>query len=198
MRLRIETLRPSRIFGGANLLWATTMHNVANYINSHGGKAAVNKYISKRIEWNKSLLKYRQMEIFLNAVLSTIISLLMSVIVMVFLTGSAQDLNLNSIGYAFVMLTIQMFIPFIIYVATINWLIQKAKIPHSFPVGHFAFYLVSMIIIVVLFSAGDILISGYKRTASHYIKEFGLFMSFAILSAIFMYVLQRSPTPTSK
>jgi hypothetical protein len=173
MRLRIETLRPSRIFGGANLLWATTMHNVANYINSHGGKAAVNKYISKRIEWNKSLLKYRQMKFFLNAVLSTIISLLMSVIVMVFLTGSAQDLNLN-------------------------WLIKKAKIPHSFPVRHFAFYLVSMIIIVVLFSAGDILISGYKRTASHYIKEFGLFMSFAILSAIFMYVLQRSPTPTSK
>ena len=51
------TFGGTRIFQGAHRLWSKTMLNVATYIIVNGGAAMVNPHVSKRIDWDESLLK---------------------------------------------------------------------------------------------------------------------------------------------
>jgi hypothetical protein len=54
---KLDSWMSNSIFEGAHRLWIATMGNMANYVNSNGGEATVNPYVSKRISWKNDYLK---------------------------------------------------------------------------------------------------------------------------------------------
>ena len=54
---RLDSWLSADVFEGAHRLWTTTMKNMTNYVNSNGGEATINPYISKRISWKNDFLK---------------------------------------------------------------------------------------------------------------------------------------------
>lgn len=129
--------------------------------------------------------------------IATLLSIFIATLLLICISSvTGTTIVINDILYSLIIELFQMFIPFLIYVIASDFIIKRltksirATNRKLFFI-QFAVYISCMIIITVVWSLGDIIISGYSKEFSYYIQEFGLFIVFSPVACIINYFLTR-------
>lgn len=127
--------------------------------------------------------------------IATILSILLATLLLICISSiSGLKVETNDVLYALVIEIGQMFFPFLIYVIICDLIIKRLMKSIGSAKGkrffvHFIVYVSLMFVISIVWSLGDIFLSGYNREFTYYIKEFGLFIIFSPIVCVIIYFI---------